>query len=106
MAWWAIGYDSRNYDSRGSVSCDLDMAKMDESDLKELADFLCSRGKYQGWHIAGSITTYPSREDEDGKALYAGCLELERRRVIYRSTSGNQPSGIEWIVWRGKENND
>lgn len=103
MEWWFDLCHRRDYHSRDSLLDDLDMATVDETDLKELADFLCSKGKFQGWHLAGSITTYPDREDEDGKALHAGCLELERRGIIYRSTFGNQPSGIEWIVWKGKK---
>ena len=52
-----------------------------EISLDMLLSFIRGEGKFGGF--GEGINSYPNR-DANNKKIHAGCLELERRKLIYR----------------------
>ena len=52
-----------------------------DEELKELLEFISGKGKF--WHLGNGIHTYPNG-DENNKKIFAGCIELEKRGLVYR----------------------
>lgn len=52
-----------------------------EEYLKELFEFISGAGKF--WFLGNGISTYPNG-DENDREIFCGCLELEKRGLVYR----------------------
>ena len=52
-----------------------------DEDLNELLEFIRGSGKYSS--LGGGISTYPNGYEYQ-KKIFAGCVELEKRGLVYR----------------------
>lgn len=52
-----------------------------EDQLMDLLAFIAGKGRFN--MLGNGIHTYPDGDQRD-KTIYSGCLELEKRNLIYR----------------------
>lgn len=72
---------------------------MTEADLADLLSFFRCEGEYA--RLGGGLVTYPMGSGQS-RELHDGCLELERRRLVYRFA--DQCFYVAWapLPWREK----
>lgn len=64
-----------------------------EKHLKELLQLIKGEGRF---YVLGSgLHTYPNG-DENNKKIFARCLELEQKDLIYRKI--DEPSFVLWVA--------
>ncbi len=69
-----------------------------DEELNELLEFISGEGKFR--HFGKGIHTYPNR-DENNKKIFAACIELEKRGLVYRSI--DEP---EYVFFKRRETAD